>query len=102
MADLKFEKEEMAVWLHRMLGWMPSKRLLTQLDGLTEGWAAALALILMNQELKDEHALESQLTRYSLTQRHIFDYFAQEVFEQQSEAIQSVSARYMRTRLAES
>ena len=89
MADLRFEQEEMAVWLHQMLGWMPSKRLLTQLDGLTEGWAAALALILMNPALKDEQALASQLTRYSLTQRHIFDYFAQEVFEQQSEPLKA-------------
>ena len=85
MADLRFDHAETADWLQAMLGWIPSERLLKQLDGLTEGWAAALALILMNQSLTDEQTLENQLVRYSLTQRHIFDYFAQEVFERQSE-----------------
>ncbi len=85
VADLRFQKEEVADWLQAMLGWIPSERLLKQLDGLTEGWAVALALILMNQSLTNEQTLENQLVRYSLTQRHIFDYFAQEVYERQSE-----------------
>ncbi|MEQ8673568.1 MAG: LuxR C-terminal-related transcriptional regulator [Aggregatilineales bacterium] len=88
MADLRFTTEETKHWLQTTLGWSPSTQVLTQLDGLTEGWAAALALIMMSQSHSDEQALENQLTRYSLSQRHIFDYFAREVFEQQSDNVQ--------------
>lgn len=87
MADLRFTAEEIKDWLQTTLGWNPSTQVLMQLDALTEGWAAALALIMMSQSHSDEQALEKQLTRYSLSQRHIFDYFAREVFEQQTDDV---------------
>ena len=88
MADLRFTSEETRYWLQTALGWSPSTQVLMQLDGLTEGWAAALALIMMSQSHSDEQTFENQLRRYSLSQRHIFDYFAREVFEQQSDNVQ--------------
>ncbi len=88
MADLRFTQEETKHWLQTTLGWSPSTQVLMQLDGLTEGWAAALALIMMSQTHSDEQTFENQLTRYSLSQRHIFEYFAREVFEQQSDDVQ--------------
>ncbi len=88
LADLRFRPEEMALWLESVLGWIPSAHLLEQIGTLTEGWAAALALLMMSQPHLDEQGLESQLTRYSQSQRHIFDYFAEEIFEQQPTPIQ--------------
>ncbi|MCC6803767.1 MAG: hypothetical protein IT319_12860 [Anaerolineae bacterium] len=87
MSDLRFSAGELTGWLQAALGWSPSARLIEQLDGLTEGWAAALALIIMSlnaQPTPDEQALEAQLGRYSQTQRYIYDFFAQEILERQS------------------
>lgn len=89
MADLRFTTEEITRWLYAVLGWKPSPRTLNQLDLLTEGWAAALALIMMSEPLADEPMLEGQLARYSRSQRQIFDYFAQEVFERQPDDVKA-------------
>lgn len=89
MADLSFSSDELAEWLHVILGRAPSQQVLERLHTLTEGWAAALALIIMSQPKLDEAALEHQLMRFSQTQQHIFDYFAQEVFRQLPEPLQS-------------
>jgi LuxR family maltose regulon positive regulatory protein len=88
MADLAFSRDEMARWLQHSLGWQPSEPLLEQLHNLTEGWAAALALVLMSRPQPDELALEQQLQRYSQTRRHMFDYVAEEVFNRQAADIQ--------------
>jgi len=91
LAELRFNKEELAQWLESILGWVPSSSIINQLETATEGWAAALSLIIMmfkqHHTANDEQFLDSQLARYSQTQRHIFDYFAQEVLEQQSDTI---------------
>lgn len=89
MADLAFSRDEMARWLHHTLGWQPSARLLEQLHRLTEGWAAALALVLMSRPQPDEAALEQQLQRYSQTSQHMFEYVAEEVFDRQAADIQA-------------
>jgi LuxR family transcriptional regulator, maltose regulon positive regulatory protein len=89
MADLSFSRAEVAHWLQQRLGRQPSAPLLNQLYGLTEGWAAALALVLMSRPQLDEAALEQQLQRYSQTRRHMFAYVAAEVFERQAADIQA-------------
>jgi LuxR family maltose regulon positive regulatory protein len=89
MADLAFSRNEMACWLQHSLGWQPSAHLLEQLHDLTEGWAAALALVLMSQPQPDEVALEQQLQHYSQTRRHMFAYVAEEVFNRQAADIQA-------------
>ncbi len=62
---------------------MPSEQTLKQLEALTEGWAAALSLIIMalnkNMAGANEQTLKNQLGCDPQTQRHIFEYFAQEV-----------------------
>ena len=91
LSDLRFSDEELAEWLESTLDWLPSNALISQLEKLTEGWAAALSLIMMafkqHNTPHDEQLLDRHLTRYSQTQRHIFDYFAQEVLEQQPAVI---------------
>ncbi len=91
LSDLRFSDEELAQWLESTLDWLPSNAIISQLEKLTEGWAAALSLIMMafkqHNAPHDEQFLARHLTRYSQTQRHIFDYFAQEVLEQQPAVI---------------
>ncbi len=87
LGDLRFTKPEIAAWLHTKLGWNPSPDFLTRLDAMTEGWAAALTLIMTSTPDGDEEALARQIARYSQSQRHIFDYFAQEILDQQPDDI---------------
>lgn len=83
MGDLRFTVEELREWFEVALDWAPSDDSMERLEDATEGWAAALSLIMMNQSHDDEEALARQLTCYSQSRRHIFDYFAQEILEQQ-------------------
>lgn len=87
MADLRFRAAETADWLSRSLGRMPSAPLIERLEAVTEGWAAALALLLAGRPEADEQELESQLAGYSRSRRHIFDYLADEVLERQPDEI---------------
>lgn len=84
MADLQFTHEEITNWIQTSLGWIPTDNILKQLNELTEGWAVALALIIMRQDQTRDGSLEKQLAEYSRTHQHIFDYLAEEVLEQQA------------------
>lgn len=84
LADLGFREDEITAWL----GWQPSARVRQRLYDLTEGWAAALGLIMMALDSQDDSALEKQLAHYSQAGQHIFDYFAQEVLAQQPDEVQ--------------
>lgn len=87
MGDLRFNHDEMRDWLSTSLGWQPSKSTIDKLEKTTEGWAAILALILMSQSHSDDNALTQQLAQFSQSRRHLFDYFAQEVLDRQSDPI---------------
>jgi LuxR family maltose regulon positive regulatory protein len=89
MRDLRFSTPELRDWMSTALGWKPSDKILSELQGATEGWAAALSLILMHQQGTDETALTQQLARYSQSQRQLFDYFAQEILAHQSDAVRN-------------
>ncbi len=83
MRDLRFNASEMRDWLDASLGWHPAQTTIAELDRTTEGWAAALALILMSQTHADDTGLMQQLARFSQSRRHLFDYFAQEILDRQ-------------------
>jgi len=87
MRDLRFTSSEMRDWLNTSLGWHPAQSTVAELDRTTEGWAAALALILMSQTHADDAGLMQQLMRFSQSRRHLFDYFAQEILDQQPDPI---------------
>jgi len=87
MRDLRFNINEMRDWLNTSLGWYPAQDTIAELDTTTEGWAAAVALILMSQAVADDAALTQQLARFSQSRRHVFEYFAQEILDQQPEHI---------------
>lgn len=87
MADLRFTPDETAQWVQTELGWTPTDDILRQVDEHAEGWAAAVALIMMQQSHADQQAIEHELARYSVSRRHIFDFFMQEVFDQQPDDV---------------
>jgi LuxR family transcriptional regulator, maltose regulon positive regulatory protein len=87
MRDLRFTSTEMRDWLSVSLGWHPAHDTIAELGKTTEGWAAALALILMVQSHTDDAGLRQQLARFSQSRRHLFDYFAQEILDQQPDRI---------------
>jgi len=87
MGDLRFNAEELQAWMGTALGWFPSHNSVDALELMTEGWAAAIALIVMGQNCSDEAALQQQLARYSQSKRHIFEYFAQEILDHQPQNV---------------
>lgn len=87
MRDLRFNVSEMRDWLNTSLGWYPAQNTIAKLNATTEGWAAAVALILMSQSYVDDAALTQQLARFSQSRRHLFEYFAQEILDQQPDHI---------------
>lgn len=89
MHDLRFNVSEMRDWLNTSLGWYPAQDTIAELDATTEGWAAAVALILMSQSVVDDATLTQQLARFSQSRRHVFEYFAQEILDQQPNHIRA-------------
>ncbi len=89
-SELRFNPSEIAGFFKQTLGVRPSATQIEHLDQVSEGWAAALRLMtlsLYDTRLNvDDAVIDRLLNRYSTTQQHIFDYFADEVFAQQPEA----------------
>ena len=85
--DLRFDDGEVADWLDRAIPGISgeSARLLSE---KTEGWAAALQIIVSTLAGKDAGSADRFIAELSGTQRFIFQYLAQEVFQQQSAARQ--------------
>jgi LuxR family maltose regulon positive regulatory protein len=81
--DLRFDDQEVANWLDYAIPGISgeSARLLSE---KTEGWAAALQIILSTLAGKDAGSAGRFIAELSGTQRFIFQYLAQEVFQQQS------------------
>lgn len=92
MRDLRFSPPEIAHLLEVSIGRAVSPAMLARLEAATEGWAAALALILMSLSTEasslSEQVLDRHLAAYSQTQQHVFDYFAAEVLHQQPAEVQ--------------
>ncbi|MBZ0297040.1 MAG: LuxR C-terminal-related transcriptional regulator [Anaerolineae bacterium] len=89
MHDLRFNTHEMHSWLSTSLGWNPTRNTVTELERTTEGWAAALTLILMSQPHANDTGLMQQLARFSQSRRQLFDYFAQEILDRQPEHLRN-------------
>ncbi len=89
-SELRFSQTEIAGFVKQTLSIMPSQKQIERLDQASEGWAAALRLMTLSlhdtRQPVDDTAIDRLLNRYSAAQQHIFDYFADEVFTQQTEA----------------
>jgi LuxR family maltose regulon positive regulatory protein len=85
--DLRFAADEVQLWLERVAPGtaVETARLLNE---KTEGWAAALQIILSALSGKDAAGADQFVAELTGTQRYIFEYLAEEVFQQQPPEIQ--------------
>src|SRR5215212_4616603 len=85
-ADLRFTPEEAAAFLNDAMGLDISAGDIAALEGVTEGWIAALQLAALSMR---EHKDVSNFVRsFSGGHRDVFDFLAEEVLERQSEPVQ--------------
>ncbi len=83
--DLRLSESEIAWFLHEAMGLSLSAEEQTLLEQRTEGWIAGLYLAAL--ALREQQPGEV-LSRFTGSQRSLFDYFAEEVFARQSAEIQ--------------
>lgn len=88
--DLRFTLEEVERITAHLPLTQPQVRLLEE---RTEGWAAGLQLALTTLAQKPREAADEVLHHFRGSNRYVFDYLAQEVFEQQPPEIQSFLLR---------
>lgn len=90
-ADLRFTQEEAEAFFNQVMGLTLAADDVATVDALVEGWAAGLQLAALSlQEMPDIAAF---VHAFSGSHRYIFDYLAHEVFQRQSEAVQSFMLR---------
>jgi LuxR family maltose regulon positive regulatory protein len=90
-ADLRFSKDEAALFLNQLMDLNLSADQVTKIEDLTEGWAAGLQLAGLSIQAAEDKS--SQLETFSGSHRYIFDYLAQEVLNNQSEEVQNFLLR---------
>ena len=84
--DLRFSLAETAVFLNNVMGLNLSPADVTILDERTEGWIAGLQMAAMSLQSRDDPAAFIQ--NFNASHRFVLDFLVEEVFEQQSPAIQ--------------
>ena len=85
--DLRFTKEEAALFLEQILGVNLSADQIAELDTRTEGWIAGLQLAAL--AMKGRKDVAGFITAFTGSHRFILDYLTDEVLSRQPEAIQS-------------
>lgn len=90
--DLRLSPEEVAVLLKRSAPTLPGESA-SLLSDKTEGWAAGVQLVLSSLSGKDEREAQQLIAELGGTNRAIFEYLAEESFQQQPPEIQSFLLR---------
>ena len=86
-ADLRFTHDEAIVFLSTLLGPDLSDEDVAALETRTEGWIAGLQLAVLSMQGRGNK--HNFIEAFTGSQRHILDYLTAEVFQQQSEHIQT-------------
>ena len=86
-ADLRFTLEEAAAFLGDAMGLDLSADDVAALDGVTEGWIAALQLAALS--MKERKDVSGFIRSFSGGHRDVFDFLAEEVLERQPDRVQS-------------
>ena len=86
-ADLRFSTEEASAFLCGAMGLDLSADDVAALDGVTEGWVAALRLAALS--MRDRGDVSGFVRSFSGGHRDVFDFLAEEVLEGQTEPVQS-------------
>jgi LuxR family maltose regulon positive regulatory protein len=85
-ADLRFTPEEAAAFLNDAMGLDISAGDIAALEGVTEGWIAALQLAALS--MRERKDVSDFIRSFSGGHRDVFDFLAEEVLERQSEPVQ--------------
>ncbi|MBZ0304129.1 MAG: hypothetical protein K8J31_30620, partial [Anaerolineae bacterium] len=85
--DLRFLKEEAALFLQEALGLTLTTQQVMDLDARTEGWIAGLQLAAL--AMKGREDLTGFISAFTGSHRFILDYLTEEVLSRQPEHIQS-------------
>jgi LuxR family maltose regulon positive regulatory protein len=85
-ADLRFTPEEAAAFLNGAMGLDISAGDIAALEGVTEGWIAALQLAALS--MRERKDVSDFIRSFSGGHRDVFDFLAEEVLERQSEPVQ--------------
>src|SRR3712207_9356631 len=80
-ADLRFMPEEVATFLTDVMGLDLSADDVSALEGVTEGWIAALQLAALS--MREREDVSAFIRSFSGGHRDVFDFLAQEVLERQ-------------------
>jgi LuxR family maltose regulon positive regulatory protein len=86
-ADLRFTSSEAAAFLNQVMSLNLSAEDIAALERRTEGWIAGLQLAAISMQGHDD--VRGFIDGFAGTHRHILDYLAEEVLEQQSESVQT-------------
>ena len=82
-SDLRFTPEEAAEFLSEVMGLDLSADDIATLEERTEGWVAALQLAALSMRGRED--LSGFVSAFAGTERHVFDYLAEEVLDRQSD-----------------
>ncbi len=85
-ADLRFTPEEAGAFLGDAMGLALSAEEVAALEGITEGWIAALQLAALS--MQDREDVSGFVGSFSGSNRHILDFLAEEVLERQPEDVE--------------
>ena len=85
--DLRFTPKEAAAFLGDAMNLDLSDRDVAALEGITEGWIAAIQLAALS--MRDRKDVTDFIRSFSGEHRDVFDFLAEEVLERQSEPVQT-------------
>ena len=88
-ADLRFDESETRMFLGEILSAELPSAIVTKLQERTEGWAAGLRLAALSLQNRNPKEIEKFIQDFSGSHRYVSDYLIKEVFEGQTESIQS-------------
>jgi LuxR family transcriptional regulator, maltose regulon positive regulatory protein len=86
-ADLRFTPEEAAAFLGEVMGLNLSAEDVVALEGITEGWIAALQLAALS--MREREDVSAFIRSFSGSHRDVFDFLAEEVLQRQAEQVQA-------------
>jgi LuxR family maltose regulon positive regulatory protein len=85
--DLRFTPEEVGSFLNEAMGLELSPEDLAALEERTEGWVAGLQLAALSVRGRED--VSRFISAFAGTERHVFDYLAEEVLDRQSKGTRS-------------
>jgi LuxR family maltose regulon positive regulatory protein len=86
-SDLRFTSEEAGAFLTEAMGLELSAEEVTTLEEHTEGWIAGLQLAALSLRGREDGS--AFISAFTGTNRHVFDYLAEEVLDRQPEGIRT-------------